>query len=46
MLLSIPPEGFKLIVDNIIWAVKHSVRDLGDTGLHSEYSADRIHSVD
>ncbi|KAE9406580.1 Crm1-F1 [Gymnopus androsaceus JB14] len=33
-LLSIPPEGFKLVMDSILWAVKHSARDLGDTGLH------------
>ncbi|KAJ3874543.1 Crm1-F1 [Lentinula edodes] len=33
-LLSIPPEGFKLVMNSIIWAMKHSARDLGDTGLH------------
>ncbi|KAF9072352.1 CRM1 C terminal-domain-containing protein [Rhodocollybia butyracea] len=33
-LLSIPPEGFKLVMNSIIWAIKHSARDLGETGLH------------
>ncbi|KAJ4470240.1 CRM1 C terminal-domain-containing protein [Lentinula aciculospora] len=33
-LLSIPPAGFKLVMDSIIWAMKHSARDIGDTGLH------------
>ncbi|GAW01678.1 hypothetical protein LENED_003286 [Lentinula edodes] len=33
-LLSIPPEGFKLVMNSIIWAMKHSAKDLGDTGLH------------
>ncbi|KAJ3967974.1 Crm1-F1 [Lentinula raphanica] len=33
-LLSIPPAGFKLVMNSIIWAMKHSARDIGDTGLH------------
>ncbi|EKM83052.1 hypothetical protein AGABI1DRAFT_111574 [Agaricus bisporus var. burnettii JB137-S8] len=33
-LLSIPPAQFKLFMDSIIWAVKHTMRDIADTGLN------------
>lgn len=32
-LLQIPPPQFKLVLDSIIWAIKHTMRDVGDTGL-------------
>uniref|UniRef100_A0A5S6QV72 Importin N-terminal domain-containing protein n=1 Tax=Trichuris muris TaxID=70415 RepID=A0A5S6QV72_TRIMR len=32
-LLNIPPEQFKLIVDSIIWAFKHSMRNVTEVGL-------------
>jgi exportin-1 len=33
-LLSIPPNQFKLFMDSIIWAIKHTMRDIADTGLN------------
>lgn len=33
-LLSIPPNRFKLFMDSIIWAIKHTMRDIADTGLN------------
>ena len=32
-LLSIPTAQFKLVFDSIIWAFKHTMRDVADTGL-------------
>lgn len=32
-LLKIPPEQFKLVLDSIIWAIKHTMRNVADTGL-------------
>ena len=32
-LLAIPPQQFKLVMDSIIWATKHHMRDIGDLGL-------------
>lgn len=32
-LLKLPPMQFKLIMDSIVWAFKHSVADIGDMGL-------------
>lgn len=32
-LLKLPAPQFKLIVDSIVWAFKHTMRDIGDTGL-------------
>ena len=32
-LLHLPPAQFKLIVDSIMWAIKHTHRDIADTGL-------------
>lgn len=31
--LSISPAQFKLILDSIIWAFKHTMRNVADTGL-------------
>ncbi|EAL19684.1 hypothetical protein CNBG3120 [Cryptococcus deneoformans B-3501A] len=36
-LLEIPPGQFKLIVDSIVWAFKHTMRDIADTGLNIAY---------
>jgi len=33
-LLALPPAQFKLIMDSIIWAVKHMMRDITDIGLN------------
>lgn len=33
-LLGIPPTQFKLFMDSIIWAIKHTMRDIADTGLN------------
>ncbi|KAG6897296.1 Exportin-1 [Termitomyces sp. T32_za158] len=33
-LLGIPPSQFKLFMDSIIWAIKHTMRDIADTGLN------------
>merc|ERR1712025_1504743 len=32
--LSIPPQQFKLVLDSIIWAFKHTMRNVADTGLN------------
>ena len=32
-LLRLPPNQFKLFIDSIIWAIKHSMRDISDMGL-------------
>jgi len=32
-LLAIPPPQFKLVLDSIIWAIKHTMRNVADTGL-------------
>jgi exportin-1 len=29
----LPPAQFKLVIDSIIWAFKHTMRDIADTGL-------------
>lgn len=34
VLLQLPQQQFKLAVDSIVWAFKHTVRDIGDTGLN------------
>jgi hypothetical protein len=31
-LLKLPPQQFKLIMDSIVWATKHTMRDIGDLG--------------
>ncbi|KAF8911158.1 CRM1 C terminal-domain-containing protein [Gymnopilus junonius] len=33
-LLSLPPQNFKLFMDSIIWAIKHTMRDIADIGLN------------
>lgn len=33
-LLTIPPPQFKLFMDSIIWAIKHTMRDIAETGLN------------
>ncbi|THH33915.1 hypothetical protein EUX98_g342 [Antrodiella citrinella] len=33
-LLSISPPQFKLFMDSIIWAIKHTMRDIAETGLN------------
>jgi hypothetical protein len=33
-LLSLPPIQFKLFMDSIIWAIKHTMRDIADIGLN------------
>ena len=35
-LLTIPPPQFKLFMDSIIWAIKHTMRDIAETGLNCE----------
>uniref|UniRef100_A0A0K2V5W1 Exportin-1 n=1 Tax=Lepeophtheirus salmonis TaxID=72036 RepID=A0A0K2V5W1_LEPSM len=32
--LNIPPAQFKLVLDSIIWAFKHTMRNVADTGLN------------
>ena len=32
-LIAIPPAQFKLVLDSIIWAFKHTMRNVADTGL-------------
>lgn len=36
-LLNIPPTQFKLVLDSIIWAFKHTMRNVADTGLQILY---------
>lgn len=36
-LLNIPPNQFKLVLDSIIWAFKHTMRNVADTGLQILY---------
>ena len=33
-LLTIPPPQFKLFMDSLIWAIKHTMRDIAETGLN------------
>ncbi|KAF4615334.1 hypothetical protein D9613_003249 [Agrocybe pediades] len=33
-LLTLPPNNFKLFMDSIIWAIKHTMRDIADLGLN------------
>jgi len=35
--LAIPPAQFKLVLDAIIWALKHTMRHVADTGLSILY---------
>jgi len=36
--LNIPPSQFKLVLDSVIWAFKHTMRNVSDTGLNILYS--------
>jgi exportin-1 len=36
-LVKLPPPQFKLVVDSIVWAFKHTMRDIADTGLQITY---------
>jgi len=36
-LLAIPPAQFKLVLDAVIWALKHTMRHVADTGLSIVY---------
>ncbi|KAL3873911.1 hypothetical protein ACJMK2_036989 [Sinanodonta woodiana] len=36
--LNIPPAQFKLVLDSIIWAFKHTMRNVADTGLDILYA--------
>ncbi|ORY74870.1 Crm1-K1 [Protomyces lactucae-debilis] len=33
-LLSLPPQKFKLVIDSLCWAFKHTMRDIAETGLN------------
>lgn len=37
-LLTIPPAQFKLFMDSIIWAIKHTMRDIADMGLNCMFA--------
>lgn len=37
-LLKIPAEQFKLVLDSIVWAFKHTMRNVADTGLEILYT--------
>lgn len=32
-LASLPPGQFKLLMDSVVWATKHTMRDIADIGL-------------
>lgn len=36
-LLTIPPAQFKMFMDSIVWAFKHTTRDVADLGLNSTF---------
>ena len=36
--LNIPPAQFKLVLDSVIWAFKHTMRNVADTGLNILYT--------
>ena len=33
-LLGLLPQQFKLFIDSIVWAIKHTMRDIAETGLN------------
>lgn len=35
--LNIPPAQFKLVFDSVVWAFKHTMRNVADTGLNILY---------
>lgn len=40
--LTIPPPQFKLVLDSIIWAFKHTMRNVADTGLQVSCYAELV----
>ena len=42
-LLKIPAPQFKLVMDSVVWATKHTMRDIGDLGLN--LSAELIDNI-
>ena len=36
-LLELPAPQFKLLMDSIIWAIKHTMRDIAEIGLNREH---------
>lgn len=40
-MLELPPAQFKLVIDSVVWAFKHTMRDIADTGLNSELRESR-----
>lgn len=37
-MLGLLPQQFKLFIDSIVWAIKHTMRDIAETGLNRMYS--------
>jgi hypothetical protein len=37
-LLELPPAQFSLIIEAVIWAIKHTMRDIAEIGLNRECS--------
>jgi exportin-1 len=37
-LLELPPPQFKLFMDSIIWAIKHTMRDIAEIGLNRTWA--------
>ena len=33
-LLALPPPQFKMVIDSIVWAFKHTIRDVAEAGLN------------
>lgn len=43
-LLELPPPQFKLFMDSIIWAIKHTMRDIAEIGLNCECTLESLDS--
>jgi exportin-1 len=41
--LNLPPAQFKLVFDSIVWAFKHTMRNVADTGLQILYQVSEFH---
>lgn len=39
------PPQFKLFMDSIVWAIKHTMRDIADIGLNCMYFLDHVFLV-
>lgn len=39
--LNIPPAQFKLVFDSVVWAFKHTMRNVADTGLNILYKVSK-----